>query len=103
MKMPPGGPAALTQKPCGDRKKYNRRPRCRGPAVLKKRKCEEGMRLGSVKTCALSQSRHFILKFQFAALQFAQFEILRGLMPKRLRQFIFKHPMPLFEFCKIRR
>jgi hypothetical protein len=60
-------------------------------------------RTGSVNACAPGQSRYFILKLQLATLQFTQFEIVHGWMLKRLSQFIFKHPMPLFEVCKLRR
>ena len=56
-----------------------------------------------MNACALSQSRDFILKLQFTTLQFTQYEIVRGWMLKCLSQFIFKHPMPLFEFCEMRR
>src|SRR5262249_34852923 len=72
---------------------------------FRKQKVRIRMRLepGSVDARALSQSRNFILKLQFATLQFTQFEIVSGRMLKRLSQFIFKHPMPLFEFCKLRR
>jgi hypothetical protein len=58
---------------------------------------------GSVNAWALGQPRNFVLKLQFSTLQLTQFQVIRGRMLEGLSQFILKHPMLLFEFCKVRR
>jgi hypothetical protein len=49
------------------------------------------------------QPRHFVFQLQLATLEFRQCEIVRGGMLEGFGEFVFEHPMPLFEFCKMRR
>jgi hypothetical protein len=57
---------------------------------------------GSVDAGALTQACYLILHLQLATLQFRQLEIVRGRMLKGVVYFVFKHPVPLFEFRKMR-
>jgi hypothetical protein len=48
------------------------------------------------------QPRHLVLQLQLATFEFRQSEIVRGGMLEGFGEFVFEHPMPLFEFCKSR-
>src|ERR1700681_1972189 len=60
---------------------------------------------GSVHAFAFPdrQPRHFVLQLQLATLEFRQSEIVRGGMLEGFGELVFEHPMPLFEFRKMRR
>jgi hypothetical protein len=58
---------------------------------------------GSVDAGALAQTCYLVLHLQLATLQLCQFEIVRGGMLESVGDFVFKHPVPLFEFRKMRR
>jgi hypothetical protein len=49
------------------------------------------------------QPRHLVLQLQLATLEFRQSEIVRGGMLEGFGELVFEHPMPLFEFRKMRR
>src|ERR1700730_18509541 len=74
--------ASLSQSPL-EPPKYNRRPRCRGPAAVRNR-CADQMRFSPGSVNAPAQPRELILKLQCATLQFTQVESVRGRMLKRL-------------------
>jgi hypothetical protein len=51
----------------------------------------------------MRQPRHFILQLQLATLEFRQSQIVYGRMLKGFGKLVLEHPMPLYEFGKMRR
>lgn len=50
----------------------------------------------------MPQPSNSILELQLSTLQLCKLEVIYGRMLERLVEFCFQHPMPLFEFSKLR-
>jgi len=57
----------------------------------------------SVNAFVFAQPCHLVFQLQLATLEFRQCKIICGGMLEGFGELVFEHPMPLFEFCKMRR